>query len=461
MNSTLTKTFQNVFALPHPQGNLLLGNLVEFGQDPLEFMTQCAQKYGGIVPLRFSFSPVIFLNHPESIAQVLKDRELFVKPQILKRLHALLGQGLLTSEGDTWSRQRRLAQPIFHQKRIAGYGEVMVDYTEKMLASWQNGETRDIQAEMMRLTFNIVMRTLFSDSNITEEEAVDVARAMQVAAEWLLLARKSPLPFLTDRLPTPSNLRYKYAIQKMDKHIYRIIEQRRSSKEDPEDLLSMMMQMRDEDNGGQMSDKQLRDEIATLIFAGHETSANTLAWTWMLLAQYPEAQTKLQQEVKEVLGDRSPTVADIPALPYTNMVIKESMRLYPVVWNMVSETSRDCEIGGYYVPAGCTIISSQWVMQRSQRYFKQAEVFDPERWTGDLEKQLPRGVYVPFGDGPRTCIGKNFALMESCLILATITQKFEMTLVPDQSLIPQATITLQPKNGIQVLLKHRYSPIYT
>ncbi|MFH7024159.1 MAG: cytochrome P450 [Heteroscytonema crispum UTEX LB 1556] len=455
--NTLSKTTPNVFDLPGPKGKFMLGNLVEFGQDPLGFMTECVQQYGGIVPLHFGFSPVILLNNPEYIEQVLKDRELFGKPQLLKRLHALLGQGLLTSEGDTWFRQRRLAQPVFHQKRIAGYGEVMVDYTKKMLVSWQDGETRDVQADMMRLTFNIVMKTLFSSSNVAEEEAVDVARAMHVSADWLMVARKSLVPFLEDRLPTPSNLRYKHAIGQMDKHIYQIIQQRRSSNENPGDLLSMMMQARDEDDNSVMSDKQLRDEIATLIFAGHETSANTLAWTWLLLSQYKEVQTKLQQELKEVLGDRSPTVADIPALCYTNMVIKESMRLYPVVWNMVSETSRDCEIGGYRVPAGCTIISSQWVMHRLERYFEQPEVFNPERWAGDLEKQLTPGVYVPFGGGPRTCIGKSFALMESVLLLATIAQKFELSLVEDQSIVPQPTITLQPKNAIKVMVKRRAS----
>ncbi len=382
----------------------------------------------------------------------LKDRELFVKPQLLKRLHDLLGQGLLTSEGETWFKQRRLAQPVFHQKRIATYGEVMVDYTEQMLTSWKDGETREIQGEMMRLTFNIVMKILFS-SDVTEEQAQSVTHAMSVAADWLMVARKALIPYLSDRFPSPLNLRYKSAMQNMDKHIYEIIQQRRKSGENPGDLLSMMMQAQDEDDGSKMNDKQLRDEIATLIFAGHETSANTLTWTWMLLSQNPEVLAKLKQELKEVLGDRSPTIADLPSLRYTNLVIKESMRLYPVVWNMFSETSADCEIGGYHVPAGCTIIGSQWVMQRDPRFWEQPETFNPDRWAGDLEKQLPRGVYAPFGDGPRICIGRSFALMEVVLLLAAIAQKFELTLVPGQTIIPQPTITLQPKDGIKMVLK--------
>jgi cytochrome P450 len=447
------KDNQDVFSLPRPKGNFILGNVIEFGKDALGFMTQCAQQYSDIIPLRLGNTKAIFVTNPNYIEQILKDRELFGKAKALKNLHGLLGQGLLVSEGDTWFRQRRLAQPMFHQKRIGSYGEVMVDYANKMLHTWQDGETRDINAEMMRLTFNIVMKTLFS-SDVTEDQADAVAQAMSIAAEWFLARRKSPFA-LPEQFPTPSNLRYKNALEQMDKHIYKIINQRRASGEDTGDLLSMMMHARAEDDGSQMSDKQLRDEIATLIFAGHETSANTLAWTWMLLCQYPEVQTKLQQELKEVLGTRAPTFADLSALPYTNMVIKESMRLYPVVWNMVSETTRDCEIGNYHVPAGCTIIMSQWVMHRNPCYFEQPEVFNPERWTGDLEKQLSRGVYTPFGDGPRICIGRSFALMESVLLLATIAQKFEMTLIPGQEIIPEATITLQPNKGIKVKIKQR------
>ncbi len=442
----------NIFDLPHPKGSLIAGHAADFGRDPLGFLTKCAQEYGEIIPLRFANNRALFVTNPKYVERFLKERDLFVKPQLLKRLHDLLGQGLLTSEGETWFRQRRLAQPVFHQKRIATYGEVMVDYTEKMLASWKDGETREIQGEMMRLTFNIVMKILFS-SDVTEEQAQSVTHAMSVAADWLMVARKALVPYLSDRFPSPLNIRYKNAMRQMDKHIYDIIQQRRTSGENPGDLLSMMMQAQDEDDGSRMSDKQLRDEIATLIFAGHETSANTLTWAWMLLSQNPEVQTKLRQELKEVLGDRLPTIADLPSLRYTNLVIKESMRLYPVVWNMFSETSADCEIGGYHVPAGCTIIGSQWVMQRDPRFFEQPEVFNPDRWAGDLEKQLPRGAYVPFGDGPRICIGRSFALMEVVLLLAAIAQKFELTLVPGQTIIPQPTITLQPKDGIKMVLK--------
>ena len=446
-------TLKDIFSLPGPKGNFFLGNAIEYGQDPLGFMTRYAQQYGEIVPFRLGRSLMLLISHPKYIEQVCKDRQLFVKPQVLKNLRTLLGDGLLTSEGETWFRQRRLSQPVFHQKRIASYGQVMVDYTAKMLDTWQDGETRDIQADMMRLTFNIVMKTLFS-CDVAEKEARDVARAMQVAAEWMSLQLKSPIA-LPEQIPTPSNLRYRQAIKQMDKYIHKIIDQRRINGENPGDLLSMMMQARDEDDSSQMNNKQLRDEIATLIFAGHETSANSLAWTLMLLAQHPEVQTKLQQELQEVLGGRTVSMSDIPNLRYTNMVIKESMRLYPVVWNLVGETSRDCVIGDYRVPAQTTIIASHWVMHRCAKYFEQPEIFNPERWTNNLEKQLPVGAYIPFGGGPRSCIGKNFALMEMTLLLATILSQFELTLVENQSIIPEPTITLQPKHGIKAIVKRR------
>lgn len=449
-----TEALKDPFSLPGPKGKFLAGNAIDFGKNPLAFLTMCAKEYGEMVPIRLGKTKGVVVTNPKYVEQLLKDREVFVKPEALKSMRALLGQGLLTSEGETWFRQRRLAQPVFHQKRIGGYADVMVQLTEKMLANWKDGEKKNIQVEMMNLTFNIVMKTLFT-SDVTEEQASDVSHAMFVAAEWMFIQRRSFIR-LPEDFPTPSNLRYKDAIQRFNKQIFQIISQRRSSGENPGDLLSMMMQAQDEDDGSKMNDKQLRDEIATLIFAGHETTANTLAWTWMLLSQNPEALAKLQQELKEVLGGRAPQYEDFPALRYTNMVIKETMRLYPVVWNIIAETSRECEMGGYRIGGEWAVISSPWVMHRSERFFDEPEVFKPERWEGDLEKKLPVGVYAPFGGGPRTCIGKSFALMEAALILATICQKYEISLEPNQTIIPQATITLQPKNGIQVVL-HRIS----
>ncbi len=447
---------QDVFELPGPEGNSIVGSLLDFGRDPLGFLTKCAREYGDIVPMRLGLTPTCLLNNPQYIEQVLKDRNLFVKSRGLRALKSLLGEGLLSSEGDSWFHQRRLIQPIFHQKRIATYSDIMVAYTEQMLNSWQDGQTRDVHEDMMRLTLNIVMKTIFN-RDINEGEAQDVAHAMDVTMDWFESKRQQNFIFL-EWFPIPENIRYKNAIKQMDKTIYQMINQRRASGENPGDLLSMLMAAKDEEDGSQMSDRQLRDEIATLMLAGHETTSNTLTAAWVLLSQYPEVRTKLLAELQDVLGNRSPTIADIPNLRYTDMVIKETMRITPPVYSMARKATQDCEIGGYEVPEGCILIMSQWVMHHNPRYFEDPEVFRPERWANDLEKNLPRGVYFPFGDGPRVCIGKSFAVMEAVLLLATIAQKFELTLVPDHPIIPQASITLRPLYGVKVTLKQNLAP---
>ncbi|MDZ8082484.1 MAG: cytochrome P450 [Nostoc sp. DcaGUA01] len=442
---------QDIFELPGPEGNSIVGSLLDFGRDPLGFLTKCANEYGDIIPIRLGLTPACLLTNPNYIEQVLKDTNLFVKSRSLHALKTLLGEGIITSEGDSWFRQRRLMQPVFHQKRITSYGDIMVAYTEQMLDTWQDGETRDVHREMMRLTLNIVMKTIFN-RDLNEGQAQDVAHALDVTSDWFESKRQQNFIFL-EWFPRPENIRYKNAIKQMDKTIYEIISQRRASGENPGDLLSMLMAARDEEDGSQMSDRQLRDEIATLMLAGHETTSNTLTGAWILLSQYPEVRTQLLTELQQVLGGRSPTIADLPNLRYTDMVIKETMRVFPPVYNMARKAAQDCEIGGYQVPQDCTIIMSQWVMHRNPRYFEDPEVFKPERWANNVEKNLPRGVYFPFGDGPRICIGKSFALMEAVLLLATIAQKFELNLVPDHPIVPQASITLRPAFGVKVTLK--------
>ncbi|MGF1480423.1 MAG: cytochrome P450 [Cyanophyceae cyanobacterium] len=459
---------QNLLALPSPKAS---SALAEYSQDPLGFMTRCAREFGEIIPLRFEGKLYCLLSNPEHITEVLKDR-LFVKAEDLRILRGLLGNGLLTSEGDFWQRQRRLIQPVFHQHRINSYAAVMVSYTERLLQSWREGEVRDVHDEMMRLTLNIVMKTIF-DQDVTDDEASRVARALDEAMTWFdrqtaveptaseLCARR--INFVVQLLQhiglkhsstaSDSDRRYQKAIALLDETIYAMIQHRRSSGIESEDLLGMLMQVQDADDGSRMSDKQLRDEVATLMLAGHETTANTLSWTWMLLAKHPRVQTKLTAEFETVLQGRPPTIADLPQLPYAHMVIKEAMRLYPPITDVSREAARDCEIGGYFIPKGTTLIASQWVMHRDPRYFTEPEMFNPERWADDLEKRLPRGVYFPFGDGPRVCIGKNFALMEAVLILATIAQRFQLELVESRAIELQPSITLRPQHGIKVVLK--------
>lgn len=430
---------QNLLTLPSPK----TPTLTEYSQDPLGFMTRCAQEFGEIVPLQLEGELFCLLTNPDHITEVLKDRILFVKAQDLRILRGLLGNGLFTSEGDFWQRQRRLTQPVFHQQRINGYGAVMVDYTQQMLQSWHEGKVLDVHDEMMRLTLNIVMKTIFGQDT-TDREATHVAHALDEAMNWFVQ---------TTGRTANSDRRYQDAIALLDETVYAMVNRRRVTGSEGDDLLGMLMQVQDADDGTRMSDRQLRDEVATLMLAGHETTANTLSWTWMLLANHPRVRGKLTEELKTVLNGRTPAIADLPNLPYTNMVIKEAMRLYPPVTDVSREAIQDCEIGGYSIPKGTTLIASQWVMHRNPRYFTNPEVFSPERWADDLEKRLPRGVYFPFGDGPRICIGKSFAQMEAVLILAAIAQTFQLELISNQTIELQPSITLRPKNGIKVVLK--------
>jgi cytochrome P450 len=441
---------QDVFELPAPEGNTIVGHLLDLSNDPLGFLTKC-RDYGDIVPLRLGLTPVCVLMNPADIEQVLKDRETFIKSRGFRVLKTLLGEGLLTAEGESWFWQRRLAQPVFQQKRIDRYGVTMVEYTEQMLDTWHDGEAHDVHADMMRLTLQIVMKCIF-DTDVDSGEAAVVSNALDVAMHWFESKRRQNF-LVWEWLPRPENVRYRQAIAQMDEAIYSLIRARRSQTTASHDLLSMLMNARDEETGQQMDDKLLRDEVATLMLAGHETTANALSWTWMLLAQHPAARQKLQAELQQVLAGRSPTLADLRQLTYTNQIVKESMRLYPPVAVFGREAAQDCTIGDYEIHQGTVITISQWVMHRHPQYFDNPESFEPERWTDEFEKQLPRGVYIPFGDGPRVCIGKGFAQMEAGLLLATIAQRFELDLEPGYPIVPQPSITLRPEYGIKVKLK--------
>jgi cytochrome P450 len=440
-----------------------------YSQDPLGFMVRCAQDFGEIVPLDLDGELYCLLTNPAHITEVFTDRRLFVKARDYRLLQGLLGNGLLTSEGDFWQRQRRLTQPVFHQQRISSYGAVMVDYAQKMLQTWHEGQVLKLDEEMMRLTLNIVMKTIF-DQDVTDTQAGHISHALDTAMDWYhtqmldsppdmgLLSGLQRLFQFWQRLGLSPvshkpNHQYRDALALLDQTLSAMIQERRSQAAPGDDLLGMLMQIEDADDGSRMSDQQLRDEVATMILAGHETTANTLSWTWMLLAQHPQVYQTLMDELRTVLAGRAPTTMDLPQLTYSTWIIKEAMRLYPPITDVSREATQVCQIGGYAIPKGTTLILSQWVMHHHASYFSDPDLFQPERWANDLEKQLPRGVYFPFSDGPRVCIGKNFALMEAVLILATIAQKFQLELLPGQTIELQPSLTLRPKYGIQVALK--------
>ncbi|MFN6483732.1 MULTISPECIES: cytochrome P450 [unclassified Nostoc] len=440
----------DVFELPAPPVNSIVGHLFELGQDPLGFLSRC-RDYGDIVPLQLGLTLSCLVTNPEYIEEVLKNRNDFIKSRGLRALKTLLGEGLLTAEGESWFWQRRLSQPVFHQKRINGYSQIMVEYTNRMVQTWHDGETHDIHADMMRLTLQIVMKCIFS-TDVDAGETKVVANALDVAMQWFESKRRQNF-LVWEWFPRPENIRYRDAIARMDEAIYKLIQERRNNKEKANDLLTMLMEAKDEETLQQMDDKLLRDEVATLMLAGHETTANSLSWTWLLLAQNPEVREKLELELNQVLQGKLPTLEDLGQLVYTQQIIKESMRLYPPVPLMGREAAVDTEIGDCKIPQGMAIMISQWVMHRHPKYFENPEAFQPERWTQEFEKQLPKGVYIPFGDGPRICIGKGFAQMEAALLLATIAQRFQMDLVPGYPIVPQPSITLRPENGLKVQLK--------
>ncbi len=445
---------------PSPKGHFLIGNVLDYSHDPLGFLSNSTRQYGDII--RFRFGPIVsyMVNHPDYIEEVLvtKNSEFF-RDLNLKRDGGdrLFGNGLLTSTGDFWRRQRRLIQPAFHRERIAAYADVMVAYTNRMLTTWQPGEIRDVHQEMMHLILAIVAKTLFDADVAGEVEEINtvLTGVMQHyndnrGSNALLLI----ISLLPKWLPTPHQLRFRKAVQRLDEIVYGIIHQHRTSGKDTGDLLSMLLHIQDED-GSQMTDQQLRDEVMNLLLAGHETTANALSWTWMLLSQNPVVEAKLLEELQAVLGGRVPTMADLPQLPYTERVVLESMRLYPPVWATTRQAVQDCEIGGYVIPGGTNVFMSQWVMHRDPRYFDNPEEFEPDRWADDLAKRLPTYAYFPFGGGPRVCIGKSFAMMEAVLVVATIAQKFQLTLVPEHPIVLQPSITLSPKYGLKMLLTKR------
>src|SRR6202051_2553658 len=391
---------------------------------------------------------------PEYIESVLVTQSNnFVKSKDYRAMRRVLGNGLLLSEGDFWRRQRKLIQPAFHQGRITAYAQIMIDYTQRMLASWSDGQALDMHEAMMRLTLGIVAKTLF-DADVSHE-AEDVDAALSVLMGKFL--RQAGLALLLPVwVPLPTSQLLKRAVGRLDKVIYSIIERRRASGQMSGDLLSVFLQVQDDEGIG-MTDRQLHDEIMTLFLAGHETTANVLSWTWFLLGQNPDAEEKLIEELGRVLGGRVPTPADLPLLVYTDTVLREAMRLYPPVWVIGRRALAPFRLGEYELPADTNILISQLILHRDARYFPEPERFDPDRWSLNDPRgaSLPRFAYFPFGGGPRVCIGAGFAMMEAVLLLATIAQRFRIQIAPGQKVKMQPTVTLRPRNGIPVTLRRR------
>ena len=443
--------------LPGPRRRYPGEFTVALARDPIRFLTRLAREHGDVAHFRMGPQEMLFVTAPELIREVLVTKQRsFHKGRGLERAKRLLGEGLLTSEGEFHLRQRRLVQPAFHRERVAGYGRVMTDYAARTRERWRDGETLDVAEEMTRLTLAIVGKTLF-DADV-EGEAEEIGEALTQSFQSFTFA---VLPFgeLLDRLPIPPTIRFRRARARLDATIYRLIDERRRSPGDRGDLLSMLLLAQDPEAAGgasdRMSDEQVRDEAMTLFLAGHETTANLLSWTWYLLSQHPAAEARLHAELDAALGGRLPTAGDLAQLPYARMVLAESMRLYPPAWIVGRRAVEAVEIGGYSVRPRTIVLMSQYVTHHDARFFPDPFRFDPERWTPEARESRQKFSYFPFGGGPRVCIGESFAWMEGALVLATIAQRFRMRLAPGHPVEMQPLVTLRPKHGMLMILESR------
>lgn len=433
---------------PGPRPVLPLARLFAFRRDPPGDLLRMQARWGDVASFRIGPRWFYLISDPELVRQVLvTDHRTFTKSLALQRARVLLGEGLLTSEGEFHLRQRRLAQPAFHRERVAGMAAAMVRHAEATADGWRAGMRVDAAREMMRMTLGIAGETLLGAD--VGGEADEIGGALSDAL-GLFTRLHNPIGVLLDRLPISGTLRMRRARQRLDETIYRVIAERRASGEERDDLLGMLLAARDEEaDGAGMTDLQLRDELLTLFLAGHETTANALAWTWHLLARNPDAEARLHDELRTVLGGRAPVAADFPALPYTRAVVSESMRLYPPAWTIGREPVRDWRAGGYRIRAGSVVLVSPWVVHHDARWWSEPWAFRPERWMDGAEAGQTRFAYFPFGGGIRKCIGEGFAWMELVLALATLARRWRLVSIPGVEPVPEPRITLRPV-GLQM-----------
>lgn len=437
-----------------PRNLPVVGNLVAFRTKPLQFLMRIAREFGDLPYFRAANLHIYLLNHPDLVREILVTRQSnFTKSRALQRAKILLGEGLLTSEGQHHLRQRRLVQPAFHRDRLAAYAAVMTDFAVRLRERWKAGATVDVSTEMMQLTLAIVGKTLFSAD--VESEASEIGEALTTV---LKMFRILLIPFseYLEKLPLPAMRRFEHARKRLDDTIYSLIHQRRASGRDTGDLLSMLLLAQDEDRS-HMTDQQVRDEALTLFLAGHETTANALTWTWYLLSQNPECERRLHQEIDAVLAGRAPEFGDLENLTYTEMVLAEAMRLYPPAWAIGRMAKADFELNGTMIAAGSICIASPYVVQRDPRWFPDPDRFDPERWTPEARDARPKYSYFPFGGGARICIGERFAWMEGVLLIAALAQKWKLTLAPGQRIEPLPLVTLRTRYGMRMRVEPRVS----
>jgi cytochrome P450 len=444
---------------PGPTPRELLPRIRAIQKDALNFLMDLSRQYGDVAYFAAGSLPVYVVSHPDAIKHVLLDQSRKYSKDTIQynALATITGRGLLTSDGSFWLRQRRLTQPAFARPRLAELDKIIVPATQAMLDRWQ-GAVRigaqsgvvDVDREMMRLTLEVVGKALFSID--LSQEAGRLTGAVLTALDHIVFrARNVIVP--PDFVPTPRNLRFKQALRTLDLAVYSLIAERRKYGQPGDDLLGMLLQARDEETGEPMSDQQVRDEVLTMLIAGHETVASALTWTWYLLAGHPSAWERLRDEVINTLGDHQPSSSDLPALSYTAQVFSEALRLYPPAWVITRRALEEDELLGYSVPAGALVILSPYVVHRRADFWENPLVFQPERFAAVLESKQHRFAYIPFGGGPRLCIGNQFAAVEAHLIIAMISQRYRLELVSPAQVEVDALVTLRPRYGMSMQLK--------
>lgn len=432
---------------------LLPTRIPEIMRDPLRFLMINAAEHGDFIHYPLGLWEVYQVNHPAIIKHILQDHSRNYSKNTIQynTLSQVTGRGLLTSDGDFWLKQRRLMQPAFHRRRLQSYGDVIVQATTAMMDRWEQGKAGqdplDIDAEMMQVALEIVGKTFFNID--LRHEAPEMTEGVLEMLEYVVYRSQTPVaPPLS--WPTGRNRRYRSAMSKLEQVVYDTIAERRTSADDRGDVLSMLLAARDEETGQPMSDDQIRDEMVTLLIAGHETVASALTWSWYLLSLNPAVRRTLEEELDRVLNGRLPSVADLPDLSYTRAVFDETLRLFPPAWLITRRALTADQIGGATIPANALIIMNPYVIHRHPRYWPNPAGFDPGRFEPEVAARRPRFAYIPFGGGPRLCIGDSFALMEGPLILAAVAQRYRLDLVPSHSVKVDALVTLRPHNGLMV-----------
>lgn len=419
--------------------------------DPIKLFEYLQRRFGSMAHYRIATSDVFVVQEPEFVREILiTQADKFIKERTQQRMKILLGNGLITSDGEFHRRQRRIVAPAFHRQRIQAYGAVMVERALAMREEWQSGKEIGALAEMMRVALQIVARTLLNTDVTADVRQINDEVNAIMGLYHFLVALPRAEAYL--HWPIPGLMRFRRARKRLDAVVNRIIAEHRADGVDRGDLLSMLLRSRDdEDDRSGMTDEQVRDEVLTIFLAGYETVATALTWTWYLLAQNPEAEARMHEELDRVLAGRAPTIEDLPQLLYTEMVLAESMRLYPPAWAMGRQATEDIELGPYLLPAGSYVFFSQYMIQRNAEFWPEPLKFRPERFTPEAKAGRSKFVYFPFGAGGRQCIGEGFAWMEGVLVLATLAQKWRLRLVPGQTIGLQPKITLRPKPEIRMI----------